>query len=131
MIGGKSYLLCQVWLIPVVNYGLELYLKTHLWLPQDIKPFLPGLSVGLSHLLILALAYLNIPSLSSLIAKKSIEGKRKVIYKALSRNNSPEHEAMLRHELELLDFAELQKYDIDIEAANKMHSSEMNAVDDK
>jgi hypothetical protein len=30
-----------------------------------------------------------------------------------------------------LDFAELQKYDIDIEAANKMHSSEMNAVDDK
>lgn len=114
-----------------MNYGLEFYLKTHLWLPQDIKPFLPGLSVGLSHLLILALAFLNIPSLSSLMAKKSIEGKRKVIHKALSRNNSPEHEAMLRHELELLDFAELQKYDIDIEAANKMHSSEMNAVDDK
>lgn len=131
MIGGKSYLLCQVWLIPVVNYGLEFYLRTHIWLPQDIKPFLPGLSVGLSHLLILALAFINIPSLSSLMAKKAIDGKRKALNKALSRKTTTEHEAMLRHELELIDFAELQKYDIDIEAAHKMHSAEMNTADDK
>lgn len=65
------------------------------------------------------------------MAKKSIDCKRKALLKALSRDNSPEHEAILRHGLELLDFAELQKYDIDIKAAHKMHSAEMNAADDK
>lgn len=131
MIGGKSYLLCQVWLIPVVNYGLEFFLRSHTWLPQDIKPFLPGLAVGLSHVLILALAFINIPSLSALMTKNAINGKRKAILNALKRNNSPEHEAKLRHELELLDLAELQKFDIEIEAANKMHLTEMNPADDK
>lgn len=131
MIGGKSYLLCQVWLIPVVNFTLELCLTSQTLIPVEVKPFLPGLSVGVSHVLILVLAHLNIPSLSSLMFKQSIKKKREAIRIALLRERmAPEHRQRLEDELDLLDLAELQRYDIEINAAHSLHTKEMSAGDE-
>ncbi|WP_116362327.1 hypothetical protein [Pectobacterium versatile] len=132
MIGGKSYLLCQVWLIPVVNFTLESCLASQNIIPADVKPFLPGLSVGISHLAILLLAWLNIPSLSSLMFKQSIAKKRKAIQKALDRKPpiTPEHRQRLIDLLDLIDMEELKRYDIEINAAHSLHTKEMS-VDDK
>jgi hypothetical protein len=132
LIGGKSYLLCQVWLIPVVNFILESCLASQNIIPADVKPFLPGLSVGISHLAILLLAWLNIPSLSSLMFKQSIAKKRKAIQKALNRQPpiTPEHRQRLTDLLDLIDMEELKRYDIEIKAAHSLHTKEMS-VDDK
>ncbi|QDL30424.1 hypothetical protein [Serratia liquefaciens] len=131
MIGGKSYLLCQVWLIPVVNFALESYLASQTLIPAGVKPFLPGLSVGISHLAILLLAWINIPSLSSLMFNQSISKKRRLIQKALERTGiTIEHRQHLESELDLLDLTELKRFDIEINAAHSLHSKEMS-VDDK
>lgn len=130
MIGGKSYLLCQVWLIPVVNFILESYLASQTLIPVGVKVFLPGLSVGISHLVILLLAYINIPSLSSLMFNQSITKKRKAIQKALNRTGiTPEHQKRLENELDLLDLAEFKRYDIEINAAHSLHTKEMSVGD--
>jgi len=125
LIGGAKYLLMQAWLVPVITHLLTALIKSYLLILNDFLPFLPGISVGVAHLLILLLVMMNVPSLSAMMFKVSIKKQRKNLNKMIKSCHSEEHRKVLTEKLEALDLEELNFQDVQIESSKNLQKSEL------
>ncbi len=86
MINGKSYLAMQAWFTTMITSGL-----THVigFLPQlsFVQPLTPGAAVAISHLIILGIAFIGIPSINDIRVKNEIKAAKKHIHKCLTNND--------------------------------------------
>ncbi|ELF4900324.1 hypothetical protein RNH31_005317 [Salmonella enterica] len=116
MTNAKSYLAMQAWFTTLITAGLN-YLFD--WFPNlsFFKSLAPGAAVGLSHLVILVIAFIGLPSLNDVRMKKEIRAARKIITECLSNPNlTPEQVAHYKQCLVDLDNKLLKKINARIDA---------------
>lgn len=116
MTNAKSYLAMQAWFTTLITAGLTPLFD---WIPQlaFFKPLAPGAAVGLSHLVILAIAYIGLPSLNDILMKREIKTARELITNCLANPNlTPEQIAHYNQCLVDLDNKLLKKINIRIDA---------------
>jgi len=122
MANAKSYLAMQAWFTTLITAGLN-YLFD--WLPQLVffKSLAPGAAVGLSHVVILAIAYIGLPSLNDVRMKREIKTARDLIMKCLANPNlTPEQTAHYNQCLVDLDNKLLRNINIRIDALTEIES---------
>ena len=106
----------QAWFTTLITAGLNPLFD---WIPQlaFFKPLAPGAAVGLSHLVILAIAYIGLPSLNDILMKREIKTARELITSCLANPNlTPEQIAHYNQCLVDLDNKLLKKINIRIDA---------------
>lgn len=83
MTNSKSYLAMQAWFTTLITAGLSNLID---WLPHlaFFKSLAPGAAVGISHFIILAIAFVGLPSLNDVRMKKEIKKARKLILTCLA-----------------------------------------------
>ncbi|WP_230432527.1 hypothetical protein [Plesiomonas shigelloides] len=86
MANAKSYLAMQAWFTTLITAGLNCLFD---WIPQLslVKSLAPGAAVALSHLVILAIAYIGLPSLNDVRMKREIKTARTLIKNCLANPN--------------------------------------------
>ncbi|AXF59630.1 hypothetical protein DVA43_08740 [Leclercia sp. W6] len=124
MANAKSYLAMQAWFTTLITAGLN-YLFD--WLPQlaFFKSLAPGAAVGLSHLVILAIAYIGLPSLNDVRMKREIKTARELITSCLANPNlTPEQIAHYNQCIVDLDNKLLKNINIRIDALTEVEAKE-------
>ncbi|EJQ1521756.1 TPA: hypothetical protein QCD44_002106 [Enterobacter hormaechei] len=86
MLQHKKYLAAQVWFTSVANWLLG-KACSHYGLPADINTFLPGVSVAVSHFVIIGLSFLQLPSIEQIRSKNALKNARSIINRQLSDPN--------------------------------------------
>ncbi|EAO1993217.1 hypothetical protein E0G79_26285 [Salmonella enterica] len=86
MTNAKSYLAMQAWFTTLITAGLN-YLFDYVPQIAFFKPLAPGAAVGISHLVILVVAYIGLPSLNEIRMKKEMKSARKLIENCLANQN--------------------------------------------
>ncbi len=76
MIQHKKYLAGQVWCTPLANWIL-VKICAHVGLPPDFNAFIPGLAVAVAHFFLLALTFINVPSIEDVRCSVDIRTSRK------------------------------------------------------
>ncbi|OWO87205.1 hypothetical protein B5C26_00030 [Photorhabdus luminescens] len=125
MIGGSKYLLMQAWLIPIINHILSKLIKAYLTTLDSLLPFLPGISVGIAHVIILLLVLINVPSLPAMMFKISVKKQRTALKKMINNSPSEEHKKLLNKKLEDLDIKELDFQSMQIESSSNLQKAEL------
>lgn len=116
MNSAKSYLAMQAWFTTLITAGLNQLIE---WLPQIsfIKSLAPGAAVGLSHLVILFVAFLGLPTINDVLMKREIKKARELIMKCLANPNlTPKQIKHYNQCLVDLDNKQLKKMNIRIDA---------------
>ncbi|HCT5877605.1 TPA: hypothetical protein OT180_000584 [Morganella morganii] len=126
MIGGSKYLLMQAWLIPIINHLLSELINVYLVSLNGFIPFLPGISVGIAHLIILLLVLINVPSLPAMMFKMSIKKQRNSLKRMIKGASSEEHKKLLTKKLEDLDIKELDFQNMQIESSSNLQQTELD-----
>lgn len=124
MANAKSYLAMQAWFTTLITAGLN-YLFD--WLPQlaFFKSLAPGAAVGLSHIVILAIAYIGLPSLNDVRMKREIKTARELITSCLANPNlTPEQIAHYNQCIVDLDNKLLKNINIRIDALTEVEAKE-------
>ncbi|HHR5552297.1 TPA: hypothetical protein ACS614_002420 [Klebsiella aerogenes] len=122
MANAKSYLAMQAWFTTLITAGLN-YLFD--WIPQlaFLKSLAPGAAVGLSHVVILFIAYIGLPTLNDVRMKREIKTARKFIMNCLANPNlTPDQIAHYNQCLVDLDNKFLKNLNIRIDALTEVES---------
>lgn len=91
MLQHKQYLALQIWFTSVATWLLG-KACLHYDLPSDLNTFLPGVSVAISHIIILCLTLLRIPSIEEVRKKNAVSNARKMILAQLKDPNLTDEE---------------------------------------
>ncbi len=122
MANTKSYLAMQAWFTTLITAGLNFLFD---WLPQlaFFKSLAPGAAVGLSHVVILLIAYIGLPTLNDVRMKREIKTARKFITNCLANPNlTPDQIAHYNQCLINLDNKLLKNINIRIDALSDAES---------
>lgn len=122
MANTKSYLAMQAWFTTLITAGLNFLFD---WLPQlaFCKSLAPGAAVGLSHVVILLIAYIGLPTLNDVRMKREIKTARKFITNCLANPNlTPDQIAHYNQCLINLDNKLLKNINIRIDALSDAES---------
>ncbi|WP_430969620.1 hypothetical protein [Serratia nevei] len=98
---GSSYLALQAWFTTMFTAGLNFLLGIFPSL-DFFKPLSPGFAVGISHLCILLIAAIGIPSVNDIRLNRQIVKTREYINKCLMQPGISD-ELKKKYEMQLLD----------------------------
>ncbi|MBJ8887576.1 hypothetical protein I5415_03370 [Citrobacter sp. FDAARGOS_156] len=116
MTNAKSYLAMQAWFTTLITAGLN-YLFDYFPQISFFKSVAPGAAVGISHLVILVIAYIGLPSINEIRMKKEMKAARKLIANCLANPNlAPEQAAHYNQCLIDLDNKLLKNINVRIDA---------------
>ncbi|MEQ5055765.1 hypothetical protein ABN154_28875 [Klebsiella michiganensis] len=125
MTNAKSYLAMQAWFTTLITAGLN-YLFD--WLPHlaFFKSLAPGAAVGLSHVVILIIAYIGLPSLTDVRMKREIKTARELIKSCLANPNLTQEQVNHYNQCLIdLDNKLLKKINIRIDALTEADAKDV------
>ncbi|HGY3717978.1 TPA: hypothetical protein ACNVDX_003661 [Citrobacter gillenii] len=125
MIQHKKYLAGQVWCTPLANW-LLVKICAYAGLPPDFNAFIPGLAVAVAHFFLLALTFINVPSIEDVRFNVDIRKSRKRLENLKGESNlTPEQQQEIDGALSIIRSKQIAKCLRDVEHSMAVHESSL------
>lgn len=123
----KAYLASQAWFTTLFSLALT-HFVVEKWHIAFFSNLVPGISVTLSHGVIILIAMIGIPSLAEVRLDKTLnDARKKHIAMRDSPGTSPEIRAKCQAAIDEIDLAILAKSKVKIEACQQEHADSVKS----
>lgn len=130
MIQHKKYLAGQVWCTPLANWIL-VKVCAHVGLTTDFNTFIPGLAVAVSHFFLLALTFINVPSIEDVRFNVDIKKSKKLLEGLKAGDLTPEQRQEIDGALSAIRSKQIAKCLRDVDHSMAVHESSLQGDAEK